>query len=210
MHSSSLCYIRFLHVQLSMNCMLQPGKIISMQTKKSWTNDLAVKVKNLFDLDSLISYRYNHDIANGNGITKWIRLILDIPMAAAGFQYNTESVHHWGSEDIAKWGLRLKDRTVHILIKSEAILPEFDNFGKQSYYLEIYNRGNIPFDYKVSTGKPWIQLEKKKGTIEKEERIMVSVDWKKVPKGIHRIPINISGPKKREREYLQWLRIFQA
>jgi len=80
--------------------------------------------------------------------------------------------------------------------KSEAVLPEFDPFSQQAYYIEIFNRGKTPFEYSVQTGKPWIKINKAKGEIETEERLWVRVDWKKAPTGKHRVPIIINGPNK--------------
>ena len=80
------------------------------------------------------------------------------------------------------------------LEKSEAVLPEFDPYNRQSYYIEIFNRGKTPFDYSIKASEPWISINEPSGKIETEKRLMVSVDWKKTPNGKQRIPITILGP----------------
>ncbi len=62
--------------------------------------------------------------------------------------------------------------------KSPAILPSIDVFNNQKPYIDIFNRGGKPFSFTIKT-EPWIKISKASGTIEKEERVTVSVDWKK-------------------------------
>ncbi|MDF1559674.1 MAG: glycosyl hydrolase 115 family protein [Bacteroidales bacterium] len=57
------------------------------------------------------------------------------------------------------------------------LLPQFDLFNKQTRYFEIFNRGNIPFDYTVTTGNPWITLSHTSGRVTDQQRVTVSVDW---------------------------------
>jgi len=76
----------------------------------------------------------------------------------------------------------------------EAVLPEFDPYHQQLYYIEIFNRGTTPFEYSVRVGEPWIKVNSMKGKISTEERLWVNIDWKKAPKGKHRAPITVDGP----------------
>lgn len=65
--------------------------------------------------------------------------------------------------------------------RSEAVLPEFDKFNQQAYYIEVFNRGQTPFEYSIMRGKSWIKVSKPKGKIETGERLWVSIDWKNYP-----------------------------
>jgi len=78
--------------------------------------------------------------------------------------------------------------------KGEAVLPEMDAFGRQSRYVEIFNRGNLPFEFSIKPGEPWIRVSPDKGKIDKQERLWISVNWKKAPHGNSRVPVVISGP----------------
>ena len=62
--------------------------------------------------------------------------------------------------------------------------------------MDIFNRGDASFKYEVRSAKKWIKLSSTKGTIEKQDRIVVGIDWKKAPIGKYRTPINIMGPNK--------------
>jgi hypothetical protein len=78
--------------------------------------------------------------------------------------------------------------------KSEAVLPEFDPYHQQAYYLEIFNRGQTPFDCSVQAGESWIKINKANSKIEDEERLWINVDWKSAPTGKKRVPITVTGP----------------
>ena len=75
-----------------------------------------------------------------------------------------------------------------------AALPEFDPYGSQKFYIEIFNRGKTPFNYSIEPGKDWIRVDSGKGKVETEKRVWVTVDWKKAPAGKGHVPITILGP----------------
>jgi hypothetical protein len=72
-------------------------------------------------------------------------------------------------------------------------LPPFDVFNQQRRYVDIFNKGKTPFAFTATAGMPWIVLDETSGTIEKEKRLWVSVDWSKAPTGTGRGAIKISG-----------------
>ncbi|MGD0339149.1 MAG: glycosyl hydrolase 115 family protein [Bacteroidota bacterium] len=168
------------------------------------TNALAAKAKKLFDNDSAITYYYNRVLANG----KWNHMMDQTHIGYTSWQQPDENsmpeVKKINTDSIsaaAEMGVAIEGSTAWWpMEKTEAVLPEFDSYNRQSYYFEIFNRGKAPFKYSIQTGKPWIQIKPGKlGIIEEEKRLWVSVDWKNVPqqsKGKERIPITITGPKK--------------
>jgi hypothetical protein len=68
---------------------------------------------------------------------------------------------------------------------AEARLPEFDAFNRPRFYVDVFNRGQEPFAYTARARQPWITLSAAGGTVSKEERIWVSIDWTQAPKGSH-------------------------
>src|SRR5690606_1112289 len=72
-------------------------------------------------------------------------------------------------------------------------LPKFDPINNQSYYLEIFNTGSDKLNYTLKTKDDWVKLSSEKGTVVHEEKVFVSIDWSKAPKGIHTSEIVISG-----------------
>lgn len=65
-------------------------------------------------------------------------------------------------------------------------LPIFDVLGETDYYIDLFNKGIGNFNYKVNTNNDWIITDKSKGTVLKEERINVSIDWDKLSNGVHK------------------------
>jgi Gylcosyl hydrolase family 115 C-terminal domain len=62
-------------------------------------------------------------------------------------------------------------------------LPAFDDFNRQTRPIEIFNRGDQAFDWAAVADRPWIKLSSTSGTVSREERLQVSVDWAKVSAG---------------------------
>jgi hypothetical protein len=159
------------------------------------TNDLAKKAKELYKEDSLISKYYNTMMVDG----KWNHMMDQVHIGYKYWQQPDRNAMPEVKEilipDAAEMGVAIEgSEKFWPNEKSEAILPEFDPIHNQNYYFEIFNRGRTPFGYLVQTNSPWIKFSSEKGTITTEERIYVSIDWKKAPDGKHRIPITISGP----------------
>lgn len=68
-------------------------------------------------------------------------------------------------------------------LKSFHSLPCFNTYLRQSYYVDVFNKGASPLKWKASVTDSWILLSKKAGETSTEERIEVSIDWEKVPTG---------------------------
>jgi hypothetical protein len=65
------------------------------------------------------------------------------------------------------------------------------SFWPRSRYIDIFNRGREPFSYSIEAEQPWILADHTWGTVSKEERIHVSIDKDKAPKGIQNGSIKI-------------------
>ncbi|MEZ0482939.1 glycosyl hydrolase 115 family protein [Fibrella aquatica] len=158
------------------------------------TNDRAERVTQLFEKDAQITRFYNDTLAGGKwshmmdqthiGYTYWQQpeknkmpavKTLDVPAAADMGVAIEGSAAWWPGES------------------GEAVLPTFDRYNQPTYYIDVFNRGQAPFTYKA-TAAPWLKISAPTGTVEKETRLLVSVDWKQVPTGTQRTPITISGP----------------
>lgn len=83
----------------------------------------------------------------------------------------------------------LKDNSV-------AVLPTFDPFHDQRFYVDIFNKGQKPFEYKIQKEDSWIEISEEKAEIEDEKRLFVSINWAKVPKGKAKGSFRIKGTGK--------------
>lgn len=123
------------------------------QQGRAATNELAQKAKELFKRNAEITHYYNNVMADGKwkhmmdqthiGYTYWqqpdsnsIPAVKTIAIsAAAEMGVAIEgSVHWWPNE------------------RSDAVLPEFDPYHQQTYYIEIFNRGQTPFVFIADVG----------------------------------------------------------
>jgi len=159
------------------------------------TNDLANRAKDLFKKDAEFSHYYNKVMAGG----KWNHMMDQTHISYTNWQQPEKDVMPKVEEieipDVADMGVAIEgSEGWWPMEKSEAVLPEFDPFNQQKYYIEVFNRGRVPFDYKIESGESWLIVTPNQGTVEKEQRLWVSVDWQQAPTGIHRIPITITGP----------------
>ncbi len=78
---------------------------------------------------------------------------------------------------------------------SAAVLPSFSPYQTEpAQYIDVFNRGSVPFDYKIEAGQPWVIVSRSKGQVTDQVRATVSIDWRRAPKGSTEVPITISGP----------------
>jgi hypothetical protein len=75
----------------------------------------------------------------------------------------------------------------------EAVLPGFDVFNQPRRYIDVFNRGKAAFEFTATASARWIVLSAAKGTVEKEQRLWVSVDWSKAPHGTTSGSVTIAG-----------------
>jgi hypothetical protein len=72
-------------------------------------------------------------------------------------------------------------------------LPMFDALNRQRRYVDVFNRGSLPFDFKATVSAPWITLSSASGRVEKDVRVWVDVDWNKAPAGEASGSVTLSG-----------------
>lgn len=161
------------------------------------TNKLAEYAKKLFEKDSLITEKY-HKLGNG----KWNHMMSQTHIGYTYWQQPDKnympSVEIIDVPDKAEMGLVVEGSEIcYPKGNEEATLPEFDVFNKQKYYIEIFNKGKLPFDYSVSTKDSYIKVNELKGRIETEKRIWVSIDWNKAPAGKSSSKIYVEGNGKK-------------
>lgn len=67
--------------------------------------------------------------------------------------------------------------------EGDAALPKFNSVSQQKHFIDVFNRGVGSVEYTATPSEPWIMLSSTKGAVEKDERLWVSIDWTKAPKG---------------------------
>jgi Glycosyl hydrolase family 115/Gylcosyl hydrolase family 115 C-terminal domain len=75
-----------------------------------------------------------------------------------------------------------------------AVLPTFSPYQSQPrQYIEVFNRGRDDFGYTITAGEPWVRVSPRRGTIDTQARVEVSVDWRRAPVGTTTVPITVTG-----------------
>ncbi|MGK9367439.1 glycosyl hydrolase 115 family protein [Melioribacter sp. Ez-97] len=161
--------------------------------KRVLTNQTAQKVIELFERDSLITEYYHTKVAGG----KWNHMMSQTHI---GYTYWQQPDKNYipkyeviENSNISEMGVAVEGSQDFYPDSKELSLPAFESFCKQKYYIEIFNRGQKPFDYKIVADDIFI-IENNTGTVDTEERIFVSVDWQKAKEGNNNYVIKISGP----------------
>jgi hypothetical protein len=157
------------------------------------TNDLAQKARDLFQKDADITNYYHTKLANG----KWDNMMAQTHIGYTIWQQPEKNIMPEVKEitlsEKAEMGISIQGSDT-LWIEGETVksLPEIDSFNRQSVYVDVFNRGNQPFDYQISTGESWLKATPAYGKVSKETRIWLSADWSKVPLGKQLFPIKVS------------------
>lgn len=161
-------------------------------------NDYAKKTRELFTSDTSLMSFYNHTFAQG----KWNHFMDQTHLGYTAWNdppYNSlRAIKLVDKEipDTAKMGVAIDGaESVWPETSTPAELPQFDIFSQKLHYVDVFNKGSLPFEYSIS-GDPWIVVNETKGTVEKDKRIWVSIDWSKVVKGLNSGIIKVFGTGK--------------
>ena len=143
-------------------------------------NDYAARVRELFQADADWSAAYNHTLANG----KWDHMMDQTHIGYTGWQQPAANKMPEVTE--------IQVGEAAIVGVTPALL-QFDALSRPSRDIEVFNRGRAPFEFSAVPSAPWIVLSKTSGTVRKDDRIAVSVDWSKAPWGSAEGSVTVSG-----------------
>ncbi|MGA2556913.1 MAG: glycosyl hydrolase 115 family protein [Verrucomicrobiota bacterium] len=151
-------------------------------------NDKAAECRALFQSETNWMADYNHTLAGGKwdhfmdqpfiGYTSWME-------PRQGNNLGAIRLKEVPAPDEAEMGLALEG--------GGDALPRFDAFNQQRHYLEVFNKGKTPFAFTAAASDSWITLSESGGTVEKDHRLWVGVDWGKAPKGTAAGTVRVAG-----------------
>jgi len=182
------------------------NRMYAMQGRAA-ANDLADRARKLFERDAQISAFYNDTLAGGKwrhmmdqthiGYTMWsdpqrnVMPRVDVIQVPAGSEMGVAVVEMNRALPQRRPGMGGPPMRGGF---GPSTLPAFDPYLQQTYHLDVYNRGQAPFQYSIQAGQPWVTVEPASGTVDKQQRVAVSVDWTRAPAGTTTVPISVSGP----------------
>lgn len=171
------------------------NKLYGTQGRAS-TNDLAARVRALFRQDAELVRQYHQDISGGKwnhmmsqthlGYTFWDQPTRNVMPAVSELETTRApgmGVAVEGAEyALPRWGV------------PELTLPVLNAFDRQPRFIEVFNRGEQPFDYKITASEPWVTLSQGEGSVQREQRILVNVNWSEVPAKAEGAVLTVTGP----------------
>ncbi|MGA3131176.1 MAG: glycosyl hydrolase 115 family protein [Terracidiphilus sp.] len=141
-------------------------------------NDLAQQARDLFAADAALTDEYNHKLAHGKwdhmmdqthiGYTFWNQPPVNAMPAVSEVQPAPE----------ARMGIAVEGSALAVGEGSGSnALPEFDGLNPKPKFIDVFNRGEAPFKFSIIADQPWIKLSETEGTVAKDARVWVSIDW---------------------------------
>ena len=178
---------------------LYAGKnnMFARQGRKS-ANDYASMVKELYDADSILTWRYNNEISGG----KWKNMMLDKHIGYTQWSMPESNIipelHYVKPLPEASMGVTVEGNEKAWPNNTDSLsLPVLDPLGTSEAYIDIFNMGEGSLEYAVKTSRKWLKTDVSRGTVDSEGRVHVSVDWADAPSGrsVERIEVS-SGNRK--------------
>nr|MDA3930757.1 glycosyl hydrolase 115 family protein [Prolixibacteraceae bacterium] len=157
------------------------------------TNDMAKKVEELFNVDADITDYFHTKLLDG----KWNHMMAQTHIGYKSWNDPAKNIMPKVEElqlpKSAEMGVAIEGSNLAWpKAETEAILPEFDSYNDQSFYIEVFNKGEKSFRYTISSAD-WVIISDKRGSIKDQQRVEISVDWKKISKGENTTEIHIKG-----------------
>lgn len=174
----------------------QQNRWYALQGRAS-TELYASKVRSYHDSIGSYTAHYNQ-MLNG----KWNHMMSLAPGWVATYQ-NMPPVNTTTISSGTNMQIFIPGKDTDYGVTSLNVLPCLNPYTKQKSFIELYNRGDKAFQWKASARQEWINLDKTSGEALLQDRIILSVDWTKVPHGTNITgEIVITSGQKTETVYL--------
>jgi hypothetical protein len=147
-------------------------------------NDLADQARALFAEDARLSDEYNHKLLDG----KWDHMM---DQTHIGYTFwNEPPVNAMPAVSEVQ---PLNGAHMAVAVEGSPMvaagpfppltLPAFDNYNRQTRWVDVFDRGSVPFAYTAKADQPWIHISPDSGAVGKDQRVEVSLNWDAVPVG---------------------------
>lgn len=152
----------------------QKNRLYSIQ-QRAITSKLSEMVKVCYDSLDVITKGYN-SLMDG----KWNH-IMTMQQGFAASYFELPQLRNTVLNATASLGVMVESEDLLKGGRSYHELPCFNAYYKRTSYVDVFNRGLTPLEYTIVPSEPWILISKKNGKTNLEDRIDVSIDWKKIP-----------------------------
>lgn len=177
------------------------NRLYAVQGRAS-TNWLFERARALFRADAELTRVYNDELSGG----KW-RHLMD--QAHIGYTYWQQPVHD-ALPAVTELHVPARAQPALAVEGSERawptddpnqgppLLPPLDVFARGSRYVDVFNRGALPFAFRTLPREDWLIVSPREGQVELETRVEVSVDWHRAPSGSSRVELAFEWPGGRQ------------
>lgn len=153
---------------------------------------MAEKATALFEKDSLLTLDYHTKLANG----KWNHMMSQTHIGYTYWQqppFNAIPRLFWPQVS-AQGEIKAAIEGHHASWPGDttlAVTPVLNPYDKTSTWIELFNTGSAPRNYRVETSDNRLVLSSDNGTLNGQERLMVSVRWDDLPYGLYDTQVTI-------------------
>jgi hypothetical protein len=152
--------------------------------ERASANDFADRVEALFKADADLMDYFNHKLAGG----RWNHFMDQVHIGYSMWndppQNIMPKITRVQLPESAAMGVAVEaSESAWPGASGEPALPRFDRWGAERHYIDVFNKGRSSFLFNASSSTPWIVLSTTKGTVTKDRRLWVSIDWRKAPRG---------------------------
>jgi hypothetical protein len=161
---------------------------------RAMTNELAEHARELYARDAELCRQYNEDLADG----KWKHMMDQTHIGYTYWQQpdkqvmpEVKEIELGGKPGL---GVSIEGSTAAWPgAKEQGVLPKLTPWTRPLVSVDVFNRGQEPFDAEITASESWVKVDKPKVSISVEQRVQVSLDWEKVPFGEHQVELTITG-----------------
>lgn len=153
------------------------------QQGRNTTNFHADKAEALFQKDKELADQY-HQVADG----KWNHMMSQTHIGYTNWQEPSKQTMpkvqkiHIPHEPAMGLMVEGSDQ-VWPEAGQKICLPEYTSIEEQKPYINLFNKGEGSFDYKVTERDPWLQFSEEVGSVYDQKRVFVDIDWSQAPDG---------------------------
>ena len=162
-----------------MNCsklFAQRNRWYALQGRAA-TADYARMALQCHDSLNIITRQYD-ELLEG----KW-RHVVALRQEGAAAYYEKPEVRTAQLEPKATLGISVENEDVLRGKSGWHELPCFNKYVRRTAYIDLYNKSLSALSWNAAASASWIRLSATKGTLSKEQRVEVDIDWTKVPSG---------------------------
>jgi hypothetical protein len=127
---------------------------------------------------------FNEKLAGG----KWRYMMSEVP---PGDMWQTmrirtpfapASLKEMKLPDKAGLGVAIEGRREPLNENEVAALPVINGLTRETRFIDVFNTGNSPATWKATSNQRWIKLSQSSGDLQHDIRMLVSIDWRRIPK----------------------------